>query len=139
MKLIHGRTRSVILIGKYAIKLPYLKSWPYFVRGLLDNMFEKSYNRFPSEFLAPLLFSLPGGFLNVYPRCSVITDPKDPQLWKLFKNLYEEDNEYILNIIEVAEPSNFGYYQGRIVAIDYGHGRQYFLNKRIVEDELELF
>lgn len=136
MKLIHGRTRSVLLIGDYAIKFPYLKSWPYFVRGLLDNMFEKSYNRFPSEFLVPLLFSLPGGVLNVYPRCTVITHAKDSQLWKLFRILYEEDNEYILNIIECAEPSNFGYYQGRIVAIDYGHGRQYFTNKHIIEDEM---
>lgn len=101
-------------------------------------MFERSYNRFPSEFLAPLLFSLPGGFLNIYPRCEVVSSSKDEELWKSFKLLYDADMEYILDIIECAEPTNFGYYKGKIVAIDYGHGRQYWLNRRIIEEELKL-
>lgn len=140
-QLCHGRTRSVFLIGNLAFKVPYLKSWKWFVRGLLDSMFEVEHRHEHPTALLPILFHIPGGWLNVFPRCEVFTDDKDPALVAYFEQLlddYEIRNDRkayeTLQVIEVAEPQNFGYYQGRVVATDYGNGKNADLNMFCIEE-----
>lgn len=100
-------------------------------------MFEVENRHTSKEHLLPILFHLPGGFLNVFPRVKVVEDPEDSQLWEYFNLLYQTDNEPVLNIIECAEHSNYGWYKHQLVCIDYGNGRNYWLNKQIIKDHAE--
>lgn len=134
IKYCSGRTRSVFLIGGLAFKLPSLTSWSAFLTGLQGNMFEVSNKDTSSHYLAPILFHIPGGFLNVMPRCEVYKEELHEDLIKYFDALYDEDFSSVLNIVEIAEPRNFGKYKGRVVAIDYGHGGDYELNKWVISD-----
>ena len=60
-----------------------------------------------SDKLCPIVYYLPGGFLNVMPRCSPITHES-----LMFKDANGLDIEQKLD--------SFGYYNGKVVAVDYG-------------------
>lgn len=123
-----GCTRTVFLIGKYAIKIPRLNyGWQLFLKGLLCNMQEVHFNTMKDDRMAPIYFSIPGGWLVVMARCKPLTD------WQ-FKN--EIDLDYFWNqefdhsdfqsdpnsfkIPVEYKQDSFGWYRGKIVAIDYG-------------------
>ena len=140
-KVCIGRTRLVILVGKLAFKFPNVTSWKWALRGLLDNMFEYQHRNVRPEALAPIFFFIQGGFLNVMPRVDVFTVVDCEPIKEYFKELYHDwnvNNERTafdtLDMIEVAEPRNFGYYKGKVVATDYGHNREAGLNQFIVEE-----
>ena len=70
-----GAMREVLLVGRWALKLPKLtRGWRQFLRGLLSNMEEReiSANGWP-EF-CPVLFALPGGWLVIMRRAEPCTD-----------------------------------------------------------------
>ena len=69
-----GATRAVILVGRWAVKLPRPTSWRLFLSGLLANMQEREFARTGWPELCPVLFSLPGGWLVVMPRAEPLTD-----------------------------------------------------------------
>lgn len=65
------------------------------------------------QILAPVLFSIPGGWLNVMPRCEPISrDDFDSIITEIM----------IMNATLPVEEKldSFGWYQDRIVAVDYG-------------------
>lgn len=141
IEFIKGRTRYVLLVGKYAFKFPCLGNWRGFLKGLQGNMFEADNKNTDPDRLAPVLFSIPGGFLIVMPRCEIFLSDKAPELIQYFEDLIdscpsdERPAWNVLNIIEVSECRNFGFYQGRVVAIDYGHGYEAGLNRYIIEED----
>ena len=109
-----GTTRTVFLTQNYAIKIPSMKSWRFFLHGLLSNMQEKEWSGV-DERLCPTYFSIPGGFLNIMPRVVEITyeDWIDLDTEKYLKDQYmilPVDNKYC----------SFGYLDGKLVAVDYG-------------------
>jgi hypothetical protein len=115
MKLINtGVTRHVILIGRYAIKIPRLNyGYRLFLLGLLANNQERLFSTMKNERIAPVLFYLPGGFLSIMPRCKLITDSEYEQLnLKDFENIPCEKSP--------GKSDSYGWLKGQIVALDYG-------------------
>lgn len=114
MQFKQGATRYVFLIRQYAIKIPRCSAWKLFLHGLLANMQECLFAKAGWQELCPVLWSLPGGFLLVMPRCEPITAPltKDEYLALVEHPDYTVPAEH--------KQDSFGIYQGRLVAIDYG-------------------
>lgn len=110
-----GITREVFIIGNYAIKVPSMRSWKGFLWGLLANMQEKVWWNDKDKRLCPVLFSLPGGFLAVMPKVTVMTDDEfDGFDYESFIHLHPYD------IPVESKSDSFGYLDGKVVAIDYG-------------------
>lgn len=128
-KIEYGCTRFVILTKKYAIKIPQFKyKWRHFLQGLLANMQEISFSKINDERLCPIKFYIPGGWLLVMPRCAPITEATFSTL-DLTRFWPDESEDYHpKNTCERANYNapvenkidSFGYYNNKIVAIDYG-------------------
>lgn len=115
MKLIHtGVTRHVILIGKYAIKIPRLNyGWRLFLQGLLANHQERTFSSMKREPICPVIFYTPGGFLSIMPRCKPISELEYKALdLNLYKNIPCEKTG--------GKSDSYGWLNGQIVALDYG-------------------
>lgn len=72
-----GITRHVILVGRWAVKVPRLNyGWQKFLYGLLSNMQEAAFGKRSDmmEGICPTYFSFPGGFLNIQPRCDILSE-----------------------------------------------------------------
>lgn len=111
-----GTTRLVILTKLYAIKIPnLLNGWDLFLRGLLGNQQEKIFSATGWVELCPVLFALPGGFLNVMPRARPLTTAE----WEEFDIDSFLENDFRIIPAERKRDS-FGVLNGRIVAVDYG-------------------
>jgi hypothetical protein len=113
-----GTTRTVILIGKYALKFPRIhlranNGWSLFLRGLLGNMNESNFGRDFKEELCPVVFRLWGGFLTVMLRAEELTEEE----WNNF-NFYDHFKVLYPDLCE-NKKSSFGKLNGRIVAVDY--------------------
>ena len=119
IEVLNGATRTVVLFGRHAYKVPSLRyGWRPFLRGLLANDIEREWWRSGcNEGLCPILFALPLGFLVVMPRCEPVTDLTDD----IYESFVNRDG-YMLPV-ENKEDS-FGWLgenPGRLVAIDYGN------------------
>ena len=115
MKVTSGATRTVLLIGRYAIKVPRCSSWRTFLNGLLANMQERQFARTGWPELCPVLASLPGGWLLVMPRAAPMSDAE----WCDFEpEAFCETESYTLPVEHKQD--SFGLLDGRVVAVDYG-------------------
>jgi hypothetical protein len=127
-----GVTRNVILIGKYAIKIPSCKSYRCFLNGILGNEQEAHWSKaFKwTKKLCPVLWSSWGYSIVIMPRIKVLTDEECNngflQKW-LDTNSFNNIDEFIL-IEKVEEEKfpvekksdSFGWLNERLVIIDYG-------------------
>ena len=140
MKLLKGSSRYVFLIGNYAIKIPSLRSYRNFLKGLLHNMQEVQWwFSLKDDRLCPVLFYLPMGFMVVMPKCGEVSNTdwmaKYSEYWKLFDNTavnyitskatkkLDFDKKLSESVgIPLIEKKvdSFGWFKGRIVAVDYG-------------------
>ncbi|MES2323237.1 MAG: hypothetical protein V4633_13315 [Pseudomonadota bacterium] len=114
----YGTTRTVLLVGKYAVKFPATVEWRLFLLGLLANMQERKFSRCGWPELCPVLFSLPGGWLVVMRRAKNLSYDE----WMGFDA--GELNAFV-NRPEYAVPAelkmdSFGWLDGKLVAVDYG-------------------
>lgn len=107
ISLKRGITREVLLIGKYAS----FRSWWLFLEGLQCNMQETDRQRC-SEYFCPIIFRIPGGFLNVMPRATETTLTDDE--FREFRELNE------LHIYVEGKDCSFGILNGKLIAVDYG-------------------
>lgn len=107
-----GITREVVLIGKYALKFPSIRSWWLFLEGLQCNMNEVSRETCSDKF-CPISMSIPGGFLVVMKRC----DPYTEWTYEGMQQFYSsnECHAFVEN-----KQCSFGYLGDRLVAVDYG-------------------
>lgn len=115
MKRAFGTQRTVFLVGRWAIKVPVFVEWRLFLLGLLANMQEARFSAAGFPGLCPVLFAVPGGFLNVMRRAEPLSRHEffllDVASWRL-----RGDHE-----IPVEDKmDSFGVLDGRIVAVDYG-------------------
>ena len=117
-----GCTSYVLLIGRLAIKVPTLRSWKHFLLGLIANMQERDFSASKWQQLCPVLFSVWGGWLVVMRRAEPLKESDWPAFYDHIKDGWlcgvEGDGYYI-----PCEPkiNSFGWYQGRIVCVDYGN------------------
>jgi len=119
-----GCTRHVLLVGRYAIKIPRLNyGWQLFLKGMLGNIQEVLFSSMNDKRMCPVLFSLPGGFLLVMPRCEAVSVDRFEILdITVFNSEYDYDAQKFIRCKVPVErkPDSFGIYQNRIVAVDYG-------------------
>jgi hypothetical protein len=106
-----GRNRWVILIGRYAVKVPSLRSWQDFLFGILNNIREARDGKLPGR--CPVVLKLPLGLAIVMRRAV----PLDEQEFAAFK-AYEFCRLH--GISAEQKPDSFGRLNGQIVALDYG-------------------
>lgn len=114
METRRGLTRTVFLIGRWAIKVPRASSNRDGVRGVLwavtrgiqANLSEANWSNWGPG-VCPVRWSL-AGLINVYPRC----EPVGPD---------EEVDYESLNFPTASDrkPENVGWLNGELVWIDY--------------------
>jgi hypothetical protein len=109
-----GVTRIVVLVSKYAIKMPRADyGWTKFLQGLLANMQEAQFSGMPG--VCPVLLAIPGGFLNVMLRAEPLTG--EIPAW-VFKKFCERED---YRIPAEYKTDSFGVLNGCLVAVDYGN------------------
>lgn len=106
-----GHYRIVFLCARWAVKLPNFFMLEFFLKGWLCNIQEQRlWANARDASLCPVLHSCLGCFFIVMPKCDPLTSPAfdalDLARWKLLPVEEKMDS--------------FGYWQGRIVAVDYG-------------------
>jgi hypothetical protein len=110
-----GSTRTVFLLGRYAVKVPRASTWRTFLNGLLANMQERGFAVTGWPELCPVLFSLPGGWIVVMRRARPLTDEE----WFEFDPTgFVQRSDYCVPAEEKRD--SFGMLDGRVVAVDYG-------------------
>ena len=112
MGIRHGTTRTVLLIGRWAIKFPSAVEWRLFLQGLLGNLQERQFWTTKWPELCPVLFGCPGGWFLIMRRAIPLTRED----YENFKGFDCEDR-----IVPVEmKLDSFGWIDGKIVAVDYG-------------------
>lgn len=116
MQIKRGATRTVFLIGRWAIKVPTARRWRQFLRGLLGNMDEAEFYSRGATGLCPVLFHIPGGLLVVMRRAEPLTDAE----WQPIE--WHEPDAYSGGVKVDLEHkrSSWGMVDGELVAVDYG-------------------
>ena len=112
-----GSTRWVLLIGRFAFKIPSLYSWKNFLWGLLANMQEVEFSRCcdMKDKLCPVKFYLPLGFLVVMPKVRILAKDELPK--EMLEKFCIGQN---FTIPAELKHDSFGYFKGKLVAVDYG-------------------
>lgn len=114
-----GICRTVFLVGRWAIKVPSTR--PYgrrgdrlwaWSRGVLANQSERAWQ---VDGVAPVLHSILGGIVQVYPRCS----PAPIESW-----MHDRDDPRWVQISGILpaidrKPQNLGLLGDRLVWVDY--------------------
>lgn len=116
---VRGGSRYVILLWKFAIKLPYLRC-PY--HGRKQNLKEWECRK-KSKYLAKLYISLPFGWCNVMervqPLAGSLTSIDCAHLVReYFKN--KVTGSELNFLLEDSTLENFGVKNGKIVKLDWG-------------------
>ena len=113
-----GITRTVILVGRYAVKVPSLRGGctgdlrgriAGIAQGILANQAEYQWSGYEPwrGKVAPVLHSWLGGIVQVYPRCQPLADGDRGPLPQLDPCPGD------------IKPDNFGRLGGRVVRVDY--------------------
>lgn len=117
-----GTTRTVWLVGRWAVKFPTLHSWELFLQGLLGNCREARWGglrelwREPA--LPPVVFVCPGGWFQIQRRVRPVRH----------RGLFWVDLAEVVAKSELpeqlwtsdAKPENFGWLGSQLVKIDVG-------------------
>ena len=111
-----GTTRNVILIGSAAIKIPSFIEWRLFLLVLLANMQERQFWKARWPELCPVVFSLPGGWLNIMKRAKPLTRE---EFERLDLESWVDRDDYV--VPAEIKMDSFGWLDGRLVTIDYGN------------------
>lgn len=117
--LAYGTTRTVLLLGRYALKFPAMVEWRLFLLGLLANMQERTFSRTGWPELCPVLFSLPGGWMVIMQRARVLTDEEWLKLDSQEVHDFINKQDYIVPV--ELKSDSFGWLNGKLVAVDYGN------------------
>lgn len=111
-----GITRTVFLVGRYAIKVPCGRyGWAKWLRGLLANLQERQWSRAKIAGLCPVVFSDPLGLVVVMPRVDILDEPLHAVTFERFTNRTG------VRLPVENKADSFGYLNGWLVAVDYGN------------------
>lgn len=116
-----GVTRIVILIWKYAIKIPnFTYSYQHFLWGLLGNINEVSTfkNKVTRNRVCPILFHLPLGLMVIMRRVKILTDEEFLSHRDELEEILKVQEDWV--ITTELKSNSFGWYNGKIVVTDYG-------------------
>lgn len=118
----NGCTRTVILIGKYAIKIPCLHyNYPMFIEGIRANLNERQYICFQDRApIAKTFYANRFGLLNIQERVRPVNN----------RGLFFTELEVLCSkqhlprdfYMDDPKPENFGYNSRNVlVKLDYGN------------------
>ncbi len=111
-----GCHRIVVLTKNWAIKVPnFTDGWRLFLTGLLANMQERVFSKAQWPELCPVVFSIPGGWLNVMPKAKLMSDE---EFCVFDASSFINKPDY--RIPTELKSNSFGWLNGSIVVIDYG-------------------
>ncbi|MCP4528477.1 MAG: hypothetical protein GY833_21545 [Aestuariibacter sp.] len=116
----NGATRTVLLVGNYAVKVPRLGNPETFYRGLLANLTEKKFGTCGFAELATVVYGNVFGLVLVMKRVRPVRH-RGLYFLELERMRVESGlaDEFILSD---AKPENFGYNsQNRLVKCDFGN------------------
>jgi hypothetical protein len=111
-----GVTRTVLLVGPWAVKFPSLCAhgdglrgvlWS-FARGLSANCSEELWTRSGQDGICPVRWSL-AGLVNVYRRCEPASDELSEDVYAAIGFTGAADKK----------PANLGWLDGTLVWVDY--------------------
>lgn len=139
----HGTTRTVFLIGKYAIKIPLIKKYKGFLKGLVCNLTERNISTLCPNYFLPVLWSDPLGLFVIMPRAKVVKIDS----WFLHAfmvDLFHQNNDEEMEALNARyyceyNPANIGLYKGRPFCIDYGTYVHADLTEKDLEREMFIF
>ena len=122
MKIKKGTTRTVFLIGKYAIKIPRFwhkynnHRWKIFLRGILANIDEDYWWKWSNkrDKLCPVLFKSPLGLFLIMSKATELSVEE-------YDNL-DLDQEFSGLPLD-SKIMNFGKIHNKIVLVDYADSR----------------
>ena len=120
MKISKGATRNVLIFKQFVIKIPTIKEYRLFLKGILANLQEKKWSGHHID-LAKVLFCSKFGLFLIMERADVISNNIDWASFQLMiKSKYQYDNlqDFLLSDLK---PSNWGYIRDHLVKIDYGN------------------
>lgn len=110
-----GFSRTVILIGRYALKFPSFQSHKSFLYGCycnwIERMFYKNWNIYGIDLrhkYAPSIYCFAFGLLQIQKRCV-----------ELNRNLTTDEIDYFKDVTSDIKKENFGYYNNKLVCLDY--------------------
>ena len=115
MKIKKGVTRIVFVFDSFVIKIPnFLYSHQNFLNGCLSNWSERKFTKdfkdipYYSYKICPTVFASWFGLFSIQPRAIVLKRELTDEELKDFKYITPE-----------TKLVNFGYYEGRLVCLDY--------------------
>ena len=117
MKVHHGVTRIVFVFNRYVIKIPnFTYSHYHFLQGCVANWSDRRFCRlFKScegafiDSVVPSYFCTWFGLIQIQAKC----EPME-------RDLTEEEEKKLNFVCDDIHKENFGWYQGRLVCLDYG-------------------
>lgn len=118
MKLKKGTNRIVILIGKYAVKIPnFINGHLLFLYGCLANYRERWYCKKFKDIEEPRFYAkvCPSVWCSWFGLCQI-----QRRVDMLKRDLTKSEILQFKDVCTDIKRENFGYYYGRLVCIDYG-------------------
>jgi hypothetical protein len=114
----YGSTRTVLLIGKWAVKFPcWQYEWRHFLWGLLANHTEYIVSRMGHAQVCPVLWTLPLQLIICMPRTTGLSLQEFMQFD--YESFIKTEDERVIAVENKLD--SFGWLDGRIVAVDYGN------------------
>lgn len=119
----NGVTRTVLLIGQYAVKIPCLHhNYAMFIEGIRSNLAEGRFVGYdPQAPIAKTLYSNRFGLLNIQERVRPVSRRNKLFRLSLLELCHTSDFFNKDFILDDPKPENFGHTkQNKLVKIDYG-------------------
>lgn len=117
----NGITRWVFVFDNFVVKVPNFKNgWCLFLEGFVANLHESNYWNYNNgnKLLCPVIWCSPLGFIEIMKRADVdrhVEEMKDKDInWDEYYDSWEQSG-----FTGDHKPSNYGYYEERLVKIDY--------------------
>lgn len=126
MKSCMGTTRYVLLVGKFAIKIPRMCSWRTFLYGILSNIQERTFwNQLKSPLLARVYYADIFGFMLIMERADNVYLGYDHPVKSPTKEEEKELKTFFKKCRSEKLPvdgyfGNVGKFNGKKKLIDYG-------------------
>lgn len=124
-----GTTRIVFEFEQVVVKVPNITRWLNFLQGLVGNMNESrtwrwnsgKFEKGTSHLLCPVVWCSWGGWILIMKKAKTLTEKQ----WESIDNI----SEFKRSFGGDDTMANYGYYQNRLVKIDYANINNYDTNK----------
>jgi len=120
-----GNTRIVFIFKNFVIKIPNIKHYNLFIRGIIHNLNEKIFSGSHKDLAKVYHCNRFGLFLIMEKVDFVVIDGYNPHdSWLPFVEMIEErykDDKMKDFMLDDCGVNNWGYKNGKLLKIDYGN------------------